>query len=142
MRSRKNSIVSSAEVHQWALDWLLQARILKDHGPLCTAAVVWNVVLRAAARMTSIFAACRDLADAPSDQAVFDALSDGLPRTLPVLERRLNEALVGPLPRGLRRHSRPVAIDWHLVPYYGQPKDSRNEIYYGKPQKGTSKFHA
>jgi IS4 transposase len=35
-----------------------------------------------------------------------------------------------------------MAIDWHLVPYYGQPKRSRNEIYYGKPRQGTTKFHA
>ena len=24
-----------------------------------------------------------------------------------------------------------MAIDWHLTPYYGQPYESRNEIYYG-----------
>jgi hypothetical protein len=142
MRSRKNSILSSTEVHQWALQWLLQARLLKDHGPLCTAVVVWNVVLRAAARMISVFAACRDLANAPSQQAVFNALEDGLPRTLQVLEKRLNGALTTSWPRRLRRRRWPVAIDWHLVPYYGQPDRSRNEIYYGKPKQGTTKFHA
>jgi hypothetical protein len=142
MRSWKNSTVSSTEVHQWALQWLLQARLLKDHGPLCTAIVVWSVVLRAAARMISVFAACRDSAKAPSQQAVFDALKDGLPRTLPVLERRLNEALTTSWPRRLRRRLWQVAIDWHLVPYYGQPQCSRNEIYYGKPKQGTKKFHA
>jgi len=99
-------------------------------------------VLRAAARMISIYAACRDLAEAPSDQAVFNSLSDGLPKTLRVLERRLNEALTAPLPPRLFRHSWRVAIDWHLVPYYGQPKQSRNELYYGKPHHGTTKFHA
>jgi DDE family transposase len=142
MRSRKSHTISSGEVHQWALQWLLDARLLKDHGWLCTAAVVWNVVLRAGARMISIFAACRDLAHAPSDQAVFDALSDGLPKTLRVLEGRLNEVLTGHLPRVMRRRAWEVAIDWHLVPYYGQPKKSRNEIYYGKPRQGTKKFHA
>ena len=34
------------------------------------------------------------------------------------------------------------AIDWHLQPYYGQPFQSRNEIYYGQPKLGTAKFHA
>jgi hypothetical protein len=92
--------------------------------------------------MISIFAACRDLADAPSDQAIFNALCDGLPKTLPVLERRLNEALTGHLPSGLRRTKWKVAIDWHLVPYYGEPHKSRNELYYGKPDRGTDKFHA
>jgi hypothetical protein len=142
MRSRKNSIVSSAEVHQWALQWLLQARLLKDHGPLCTAAVVWNVVLRASARMISVFAACRDLANAPSQQGVFDALTDGLPRTLTVLEKRLNRALTSSWPRRLFRRAWEVAIDWHLQPYYGEPERSRNEIYFGKPKQGTTKFHA
>jgi len=57
MRSRTDSIVSATEVHQWALQRLLDARLLKDHGPRCKAAVVWHVVLRAAARLISIFAA-------------------------------------------------------------------------------------
>jgi hypothetical protein len=109
---------------------------------LCTAVTVWNVLLRAAARMISVFAACRDLAQAPSQQAVFDALQDGLPRTLAVLEKRLNWALTTEWPRRLRRVCWRVAIDWHLVPYYGQPDRSRNEIYPGKPRQGTSKFHA
>jgi len=142
MRSRKDSIVSSTEVHQWALQWLLDARLLKDHGWLCKAAVVWSVLLRAAARTTSVFAACRDLAHAPSQQAVFTALVEGLPKTLRVLERRLNEALIIAHPRSLRRRSWQVAIDLHLVPYYGEPDSSRNEIYYGKPRQGTSRFHA
>jgi len=124
------------------LDWLLEAKLLKDHGWLCTAAVVWNVVLRAAARSISLFAACRDLADAPCDQAVRNALLDGLPKTWKVLERRLNESLTKHLPRGLRRRACEVAIDWHLVPYYGEPNKSRNELYYGQPRQGTKEFHA
>ena len=142
MRSRTSHSISSQQVHQWALNWLLAADLLKDHGWLCTASVVWSVLLRAAARMISPFAACSDLAHGPSGQAVFNALTEGLPKTLKVLERRLNESLTGHLSRGMRRRSWEVAIDWHLVPYYGEPHKSRNEIYYGKPQKGTSKFHA
>jgi len=142
MRSRTSHTISSREVHEWALNWLLASKLLKDHGWLCTATVVWSMVLRAAARMTSIYAACRDLAEAPSEQALFNALHDGLPKTLKVLERRLNESLTTQLSRGMRRRSWDVAIDWHLVPYYGQPDKSRNELYYGKPRQGTAKFHA
>lgn len=142
MRSRKSHIINSQEVHQWALNWLVDAKLLKDHGWLCTAAVVWGVVLRAASRMISVYAAVRDLADAPSGGAVFTALVEGLPKTLPVLEKRLNGALTGYLPRRMRRGSREVAIDFHLVPYYGRPHKSRNELYYGKPRQGTKHFHA
>jgi hypothetical protein len=47
------------------------------------------------------------------------ALAEGLPKTLPVLERRLNEALTCELPRRMRRRAWQVAIDWHLSPYSG-----------------------
>lgn len=144
MRSRMNSIVSCSEVHQWALLWLMQAELLKDRGARkCTPIVVWSIVLRAAARMISVFAACRDLANAPSQQAVFDALEAGLPRTLPVLEKRLHGALTTTSwsPR-LQRRPWQVAIDWHLIPYYGQAHKSRNELYRYKRLKGTTHFHA
>jgi hypothetical protein len=142
MRSGTNCIITSGQVHSWSLGWLLQAKLAKDHGRSCTAAVVLGIVLRAAARSISVSAACRDMTKAPSDQAVMTALEDGLPKTLPVLERRLNDALVGPLPRWMRRRAWQVAIDWHLQPYYGQPQKSRNELYYGQPKQGTTKFHA
>jgi hypothetical protein len=142
MRSRTCCSIRSGEVHAWALSWLLQAKLVQDHGWKCTASTVLNVVLRAAARSISIAAACRDLARAPSDQAMISALDEGLPKTLPVLERRLNEALTGQLPRRWTRRRWQVAIDWHLTPYYGQPFRSPNEIYYGKPRQGTKQFHA
>ncbi|HUP80376.1 MAG TPA: transposase [Pirellula sp.] len=142
MRFQNGSLVSSHEVYEWALDWLVQAKLLKDHGWLCTATVVWSIVLRAAANRCSVYAACRDLARAPSDTAIFNALIDGLPRTLSVLEQRLNNGLTGSLPQGFRRRAWRIAIDWHLEPYYGKPHKSRNELYYGKPDRGTTKFHA
>jgi hypothetical protein len=142
MRSGKHRIVSRAEVHEWAIQWLLAANLLKDHGWLCKAVVVWNILLRAAAKRISPNAACADLSDGPSGQAVFSALKEGLPKTLKVLERRLNDTLTGKLPRSMRRPKWEVAIDFHLTPYYGEPDKSRNELYYGKPDKGTDKFHA
>lgn len=105
MRSGTNDTVTSGRVHSWALDWLVQANLVRDHGWRCTAFVVLNVVLRAAGRSISVSGACRDLAKGPSDQAVMTALEEGLPRTLAVLERRRNDALIGPLPRSMRRRA-------------------------------------
>jgi hypothetical protein len=121
---------------------VLDARLLKDHGPRCTAKTVLGIALRAAAQAISVSAACRDLAKAPSDHAVLTALEESLPKTLPVLERRLNEALTGNLPRQMGRKAWRVAIDWHLVPYYGRPCRSRNELCRSQPKHGTSQFHA
>ena len=142
MRSGTNCIISSGEVYSWAQEWLLQAKLVKDHGWNCTAPVVLGIVLRAAARSISVSAACRDLAKAPSDQAVMTALDDGLPKTLPVLERRLNEALTATcrVACGVGRGRWRSTGIWH--PYYGQPYKSRNEIYHGQPKQGTTKFHA
>jgi hypothetical protein len=142
MRSGKNCTITSGQVHSWSLETLLKAKLIKEHGWKCTAAVVLSITLRAAARCISVSAACRDLTKAPSDQAVMTALEEGLPKTLLVLERRLNDALIAPLPRRMRRRAWNVAIDWHLQPYYGQPFQSRNELYYGQPKQGTAKFHA
>jgi hypothetical protein len=142
MRSSTGCIVSGPEVHRWCLDWLTRACLLKDRGWKCTVPVVLSVVLRAATRSISVSAACRDLSGAPSDRALLGALQEGLPKSLPSLERRLNDALTGSLPRRMRRRGWQVAIDWHLVPYYGQPFASRNELYYGRPRQGTKKFHA
>ena len=143
MRSRTTHSISSQQVQQWALEWLIDAKLLKkDQGWKCTVVVVWSIVLRAAARMSSLWAACCDLAQAPSSQAVTTALRAQLPKTLKVLEQRLQGVLTAHLPRRLTRTAWTVAIDWHLVPYYGQPESSRNELYYGKPSHGTTKFHA
>lgn len=142
MRSGTNCSITGGQVYAWSLGWLVRAKLVKDHGWLCTAAVVLGIAMRATARSISVSAACRDLAKAPSDQAVMTALFEGLPQTLPVLERRLNAALTGPLPGAMRRHAWPMAIDLHLDPYYGEPARSRNEIYFGEPKHGTSKFHA
>lgn len=141
MRSRKNYKLRSSEVHQWALSRLLEAKLAKDHGWLCTAVMVLNVVLRAAARSFSVQAACRDLSRAPSGDAAMTAIEDGLPKTRLVLENRLNQALAGEWPASLKRRAWRVAIDYHEVPYYGQPQKTENQFRRSKPKQGTTKFH-
>ena len=114
---------------------------LKDHGWKCTAGVLWTVLIYAAARITSLAAACAALRDAPSDSAAHDALLAGLP-DFAGLQRRLNRALQGDLPKALRRRRQPLAIDLTLIPYHGQPLHQAQEIYRSQPRGGTTHFHA
>jgi len=114
---------------------------LKGHGPKCTAGMLWTVLCYAACRISSLAAACTALRDAPSDSAVHDALLATLPETHE-LQRRVNRALQGELPRCLRRRRQPVAIDLHLVPYHGLPLHDEAEVYRSKAKGGTSHFHA
>jgi hypothetical protein len=62
MRSGTNCIINSGRVHSWSLGLLLDAKLVKDHGWKCTAAIVLSITLRAAARCISVSAACRALA--------------------------------------------------------------------------------
>ena len=114
---------------------------LKDHGWKCKAGVLWTVLVYAAARITSLAAACAALRDAPSDTAAHDAFLAGLP-TFAELQRRLNRALQGDLPKVLRRHRQPLALDLTLLPYHGQHLHEAQEVYRGQPRSGTTHFHA
>jgi hypothetical protein len=127
-------------VHQWALSRLLEAKLAKGRGWLCSAVMVLNVVLRAASRSFSIHAACRDLPKGPSGDAAMIAIEKGLPKTRLVLENRLNQALAGEWPPSLKRRAWRVAIDYHEMPYYGEPQKTKNQFRRSKPKQGTSKF--
>jgi putative transposase len=112
-----------------------------DHGRKCTARVLYAVLCWAAARLTSIAAACAALARAPSDQAVRDALLATLP-AFPELQRQLNRALADGLPQALRRARQRLALDLTLIPYYGEPYQDPAELYGGPAKAGTQLFHA
>lgn len=140
MRSREY-IVTKEEVHGYANFWLTSALRLEYEGRKCSGNKVISVLLIAAARVVSIFAACRDLADAPSDGTIRNALEASLP-PIPELEKRLNRALTTDLPRALRRKARMLAIDLTLIPYHGQPFEDEKEIYRSSPKSGTTHFHA
>lgn len=120
MRSRHDYIVTKDEVHGYASHWLGSALKLEYEGTKCTSNMVIQVLLMAAARVTSIFAACRELTDAPSDQTIRNALTASLPERSE-LERRLNRSLATQLPKALFRKARMIAVDLTLLPYHGQP---------------------
>ena len=141
MRSQTEYIIAKADVHAYAEDWLGTALRLEYSGYKCTTSMLLQILLIAAARVVSLFAACRDLADAPSDQTIRNALFATLPE-IDELQRRLNLALVAHVPKALRRKSRMVAIDLTLIPYHGQPAHNKKEIFRGEPKSGTTHFHA
>ena len=141
MRSRKDYIITKEEVHDYANLWLSSALRLEYEGTKCTAGTLFEILLIAATRVVSIFAACHDLADAPSDQTIRNALANSLP-DIAELQRRLNLSLVTKLPKALRRKARMLAIDLTLIPYHGQPARNKKEIYRSQPKSGTTHFHA
>jgi hypothetical protein len=78
MRPRQYTITRRT-VHVYA-EYVCQRYIrLQDHGPKCKARVLWAVLFWAAARISSLAAACAALRAAPSDTAAHDALLATLP---------------------------------------------------------------
>lgn len=138
---RTYSTITRHDVHRLVLDRLTTHLRLPDHSRWCSAAVVLQVVLAAAARLCSITAAARHPATAPSDQTVRTALAGGLPDRWE-LERRLNRALAADLPRSLAGTRQPLALDLTLRPYHGQPFRDPAEVYRSQAKSGTSHFHA
>jgi hypothetical protein len=138
---QRHYTVTPAAVRAHAQTLCQQHLRLADHGPKCTAGMLWAVLFYAASRIASIAAACTALLRAPSDSAVHAALLATLPDTAE-LQRRINRALQGDLPRCLRRRRQPLAIDLHLVPYHGRPLREEKEVYRSQAKDGTSHFHA
>jgi len=90
MRSRKNQYtISCHEVHDRVGAVVQQHVQLEDYGYKCRASTLLHVLFFAVSRISSIFAASRNLDDAPTQQTVFNALVATLPEYRE-LERRWN----------------------------------------------------
>jgi hypothetical protein len=134
-------ILNRKQVHHLAAEHLQAHLQFKDYKRKTSAQVLWSLLLAAAARITSLSDACGRLADVPSDETARKALLATLP-DYAALQRQLNAALAGHLPKTLRRHLQRLAIDLTLIPYHGEPFRDLSEIYRGQARSGTSHFHA
>ena len=128
-------------VHHSATKYLQEHIPLRDSKRKVTVRTLWAVLLFAAARITSIHAACGRLGEVPCDETIRKALYACLPE-FAELQRQLNRALAGRVPRSLRRRKQRLAIDLTLIPYHGQPFRDPKEVYRGLAKDGTSHFHA
>ncbi len=133
--------MTSTDIYRYAATWLQQQLQWCDHGPKTTVSVLFQILFYAAGQVCSIFAACGRLRDAPSDQAVRDALNALCP-DCECLERQFNASFAQQVPKGLKKRPQRLAIDLTLLPYYGKPDSQAEEIYRGQAKNGTTHFHA
>jgi len=134
-------ILDRNKVHRLAAEHLQTHLQFKDYKRKTTASVLWAILLAAAARITSLSDACQRLNDAPCDETARKALLATLP-DYALLQRQLNAALTGHLPKALSKHLQRLAIDLTLIPYHGKPFHDPAEIYRSQAKDGTSHFHA
>src|SRR5687767_2299102 len=124
----KHHTLDCRQVHHAAAQHLQAHLVFQDYKRKTSASVLWSLLLAAAARITSLSDACQRLDKAPSDETARKALMATLP-DYATLQRQLNAALAGHLPKALRTRLQRLAIDLTLIPYHGQPFRSPDEIY-------------
>lgn len=129
------------QVHRSATRHLQEHIPLRDYKRKVSAQALWAVLLVAAADVTSIHATCGRLDGLASEETIRKALYASLPE-FAELQRQLNRALAGRLPKALRRRPQRLAIDLTLIPYHGEPFGDPAEVYRGLAKDGTSHFHA
>lgn len=119
---------------------------LLEHMPISTEGGYspedfFHVMLRAASRGDSLEHTAKRLEGAPSGNTIryhLDKWTD-----MASLEERLNLALKSRLPAKLKKRGLKLAIDLHLIPYYGTPNEAELPyIYRSQAQSGTTRFFA
>jgi len=117
---------------------------LTANGYRCQTGDLWRLLLAAAARRTTMEAACADLTGAPDANTVRGYLTEQLPPpAIPELEQQCNNLLRSLIPPWLPARPQEIAVDFHDEPYYGcdDPDDPDNWICRGEARNGTTRFY-
>jgi putative transposase len=117
---------------------------LTANGYRCQTSDLWRLLLAAAARRTTLEAACADLSGAPDANTVRGYLSEQLPpEGIGDLEQQWNNLLRTLIPEWLRARPQEIAVDFHDEPYYGRddPNDAANWVCRGEARAGTTRFY-
>lgn len=123
-----------------ALDCLLEHVELEMQGDY-NPQTLFEILLRAASKHDSIEHTTKSLEGTPSGKTIhyhLDKLKD-----MGSLECQMNQALQSHLPARIAKRKHCLALDLHLLPYYGKP--SANEqpyIYHSQAKAGTTCFFA
>ena len=123
-----------------ALNCLLEHLPLEMEGGY-TPRDLFAILLRAASRNDSIEHTSQRLEGVPSGNGIryhLDKLDD-----IATVERQLNAAMQSRLPVKICKGQHRIAIDLHLIPYYGNPREAEAPyIYRSQAKAGTTTFFA
>jgi putative transposase len=114
---------------------------LAANGYVCTSAMLYDVLMKAASENISIDAACRDLEQSASSNRIRELLNDQLSvEQLEQTEQQINQGLASRLPQQLRSRRVEAAIDEHDEPCYAKTPELRAYACRSKPKSGTGRF--
>lgn len=102
---------------------------------------LFSILLRAASRGDSIEHTAKRLQEVPTGNGIryhLEKFTD-----MATLESQLNEALQSRIPPKVKKGKLKLAIDLHLIPYYGKPTAREAAyVYRSQAQSGTTSFFA
>lgn len=119
---------------------------LKTHLPVpmqgaWQSETLYEVLLWAASHHDSVEHAAQQLTGVPTGNDLRYHLDKFEEMTM--VEAQVNAALQSRLPSGIVNHRHRLAIDLHLLPYYGQPSEAEApHIYRSQAKAGTTSFWA
>lgn len=123
-----------------ALEHVLATIPLETQG-IYSPQTIYSVLLWAASRHDTIEHTCHILEGVPSSNDIrfhLNKLDD-----MALLENQVNAALQGRIPERIVNHRHRLAIDLHLIPYYGAAEDTvRPYLYRSQAKAGTTTFFA
>lgn len=117
---------------------------LAADGYVCHTRDLYQILVTAAARCSTIEATCHDLAAAPDSNTIRESLQAQLPRDgIAELERECNRALASQWPHWLWSQPLQVAADLHDECYYGAAEDDDPDSWVcrGEKRNGTTRFY-
>jgi putative transposase len=107
----------------------------------CEQQNIFEILIRAATQRDSIENTAKVLKNVPTSNDIryhLEKYTD-----INSLESDLNAALPSRLPDGIRQGKQKIAIDFNLIPYYGEPSPSEAPyIYRSQAKSGTCSFYA
>ena len=103
--------------------------------------MILTVLFAAAARISSLSDTCQRLRGVPDEHVVAEALYSTLPE-YNRLRRRVQAALLGHLPKALRRRPQVIAIDLTLLPYYGADRKTNPWSCGARPRRAPARSTA
>ena len=114
---------------------------LEADGYICTSAMLYDVLMKAASDGISIDAACRDLENSATGNTIRELLNSQLRiEQLRQHEDEINEALAARMPRQFQERGVEAAIDEHDEPFYGKTPALRKHTCRGRAKQGTTRF--
>jgi hypothetical protein len=133
--------LTAEQVRALALEVMQRHLNLEVNGYQCDSAMLYNILLKAAAEGISIEAVCQELSGLAASNTVRVQLNHVLKvKDLKQHEQEMNEALGEWLPSALHHRRLELAIDTHDEPFYGKSAAFEGFVCRGAAKAGTTHF--